>query len=585
MKNARKILPLIIPVFILVTLFVSFYEGHFVCANAQSHTLADIKANDINIPENDENASVSGENTPSTATSGKFTGKNLQYFEIKSPVSVYKEAEKVYIAEPNLLIIYENDTYKTIELSEFDVKHIEKCGNLMLILSHDNLYAVDLTVNELLPAPLFEKVNAFSVNNDTIIVNIANKVIFAKLDENGASFNEYTPKCETDLVGNASALFLCGTESSETYYYSNSSTIRLISNRTTTKVSDRYSNVKQIKSVGDEVYFSTESAVYRINANTYGDAELVFLSETLGITKLKDFFISDNLMLLCDVEGDRVIEYDLNAKALTEFEISFTKISLPDSFSFSLNVEPCYVVVTEGTELYDINLEKSLFLNYFVFNGYFLQKTESRYLVIKQTDDYYLISGEKIALVLKTDYDLLNYDLQDEGNKKMLISNDLRAFLLPDLNDSLVAFNLKSKDEVTVLKTISVGGVSFALVKDGENVGFIPESYLVESFYTPTENKNFTTATTSYKPTAVFADDKLSKKQDELGRYSTVLVYSEKDGVCYVSYGNGKFGYISKTELTKKGYLTDRIVLAVTLFLVAATVTAIYLENKYLYTK
>lgn len=584
MKNARKILPLIIPVFILVTLFVSFYEGLFVCANAQGYTLTDIKANDINAPEENENASDSDEKGAITENSGQFTGKNLQYFELKSPVSVYREDEKVYIAQPELLIIYENDTYKTIELSEFDVKHIEKCGNLMLILSNNNLYAVDLTVNELLPAPLFEKVNAFSVNNDTVILNIENKVIFAKLDESGTSFTEYTPKCETELVGNASALYLYNTQESETYYYSNGNMIRLISNRTTTIVSDRHSNVRQIKRVGDEVYFSTEAAVYKINANTY-DTEIVFLSETLNITKLKDFFISDNLMLLCDEEGDRVIEYDLNAKALTGFEISFTKIPLPENFSFSLNVEPCYVVVTQGTELYDINLKKSLSSNYFVFNGYFLQKTESRYLVIKQTDDYYLISGEKIALVLKTDYDLLSYDMQDEGNKTMLISNDLRAFLLPDLNDSLIAFNLNAKDEVTVLKTINVGGVLFALVKNGENVGFIPESYLVESFYSPTENKNFTTATTSYKPTTVFADDKLTEKQDVLGKYSTVLVYSEKDGVCYVSYGNGKFGYIPKTALTKKGYLTDRIVAAVTLFLIAATVTAIYLENKYLYTK
>ncbi len=584
MKDAKKILSFIIPVFISVTLFVSLCEGLFVCANAQDYVFADIQAADINAPEESESISGLTATDASTAVSGQYTGKNLQYFELKNPVSVYRENEKIYIAEPTLLVIYENDTYSTIELSGFNVKHIEKCGNLMLILSNDNLYAVDLTVNELLSAPLFEKVNAFSVNNDTIILNIENKVIFAKLDESGVSFTEYTPKCESELVGNASALCLYNTQTSETYYYSNGNMIRLISNRTTTIVSDKYSDVRQIKRIGDQVYFSTESAVYKINADEY-DAELVFSSATLGIAKLKDFFISDNLMLLCDEQGDRVIEYDLNAKAFTGFEISFTKIPLPENFSFSLSVEPCYVVIEKGTELYDINLDKSLSSSHFVFNGYFLQKTEDKYLVLKQTEDYYLISGEKIALVLKDDYEPINFEMQYQNNKKMLISNDLRAFLLPDLNDLLAAFKLKSKDEVTLLKTLSVGGVSFALIKQGENIGFIPESYLVESFYTPTENKNFTTATTSYKQITVFSDELLTEKQDVLGKYSTVLVYSEKDGVCYVSYADGKFGYIPKTALTKKGYLTDRIIAAVTLFLISATVTAIYLENKYLYTK
>ena len=105
MKKARKILPLIIPVFILVTLFVSFYEGLFVCANAQGSTLTDIKANDINAPEENKNASGSDEKSAIAENSGQFTGKNLQYFELKSPVSVYREDEKVYIAQPDLLII------------------------------------------------------------------------------------------------------------------------------------------------------------------------------------------------------------------------------------------------------------------------------------------------------------------------------------------------------------------------------------------------------------------------------------------------------------------------------------------------
>lgn len=557
----KKILPLILSIFALFILSSTAAGRLFAFAQ-------------------EEGAPLSGDGNASKTISGK----NLQYFELKNPVSVYRADGKVYIAEPSLLVIYENDTYETVALDGFEVSRIEKCGRLLLFLSGSDLCAVNLEKNELVSKPLYTHVDCFSVCGDTLLFGSGGRVYFATIDESGLTFSDYSPTCEIQLIGTASALSLNSVAPEESYYYSSGNVLRYISGTTTYIISSKHSGINRIRSIGDDVYFSVSGDIYKINRADYTE-QLVFSGKNYGIESAGDFFIDEDKMLVCDKGGNRVIEYDLTKNVLTGLEISFTKIFLPDNFGFTLTRSPSYVTVADKTELYDIDLTRSLNIGYFVFNGYFTQNGDGNYLVLKEFGDYYLISGEKIALVMKEDFGVHSLLPESDEEQTKLISNDVRAFLLPLLHDAVASFKINARESVTVLSVYRFNGVKYAFVRSKDSYGYIPQTYLVESFYTPKEDKRFTTATTSAKTSIVYSDEQMKIKQDELGKYSTVLIYEEKSDCYYVSYGDGKFGFIAKSSVTKRGILTDRIVAAVTLLIIAVTATSIYLINKYLYNK
>ena len=62
-----------------------------------------------------------------------------------------------------------------------------------------------------------------------------------------------------------------------------------------------------------------------------------------------------------------------------------------------------------------------------------------------------------------------------------------------------------------------------------------------------------------------------------------IIVYSEKDGVCYVSYADEKFGYIKSSDIAKKGEYTKKVVAAVILLTLSLCLTTIFFERKFLY--
>lgn len=548
-------------------------------------------------------------NKPVNSHADWIESKKLQYFKLENPVSVVRDQTNFYIAQKNLLAVYHtdessNEVYDKTELEGFNITHIEKWQNYLLVLSDGKLYAVNLIKTEsddqpytLIESPLFENVDTFSVCGEKFAVCC---------DINGETYVTYCKPSETQifekekqkkLLGSTNAFALVG---DDTLYYNYQNTLYA------TDVKNwqgplpdvqEYPNILQMQYC-DKLYFKTDSEIYVYSPDT-NKCEKLFTLADIGITSGGEFFVYQNKLLICDTANDKVIEFDLESKRKTDFEISFTKIPLPASFNYGLTLTPEILFIAGGTKLYSIDLKKSEELKYFYFSGeFYTQKKDAEYLVICEVDsEYYLISGDCTALVLKEDFTDENTPTKvlltspTDEKAQATISNDLKTFDYPILNSDYYSFELKKEDTVTIEKTLTVNQISYALISYTDRLdqttkkAYIPSSYLVYEQPTILEDKNFSTATTYHKQTDVFADNDLTQKIDTLDKFSDIVIYSTNNGVCHILYDGDKTGYIKQSAIAKKGDYTKRAVTVVLLLFASLTMTSVYFERKYLYNK
>lgn len=548
--------------------------------------------------------------------------KKLQYFKLEKPVDVFREDQTVYIAQKNLIVIYYDDTYRTLKPSsayyeaygeqrEFDISSMSKCGNALLFLSDDKLYSVELSAFSISKEPLLTGVSAFSVNGNRFIAYVSNEPdkqikFFEYNSSSGELFSEFFPDyAQTKINGKGASLALVeadDTKKTSTYYFG-SEELYVAQNKDILYVSDQtptaleYADGKlyvRAKTAGNDLIYLRESD----NSLT----PVVSLDES-GLNGANGFFVSDEKMLVCDTERDRIVEFDVTTKTFTDFEISFTKIDLPDDFSITPTATP-KVVSVNSESLYNVNLSSSWQNGYFVFSGSYKhdgKTAASEYLVVATVgSDYYLILGDCMALVLKDDYTPTAVPTNDGNGRKLVFTNDCTVYKLPyktadktldpdydSENDAVFfkAFAAKRGAEASVITTLTVRGVEFTYLSCEQGTGYIPSACLTEKAKDAPMRNNFTTATTSRKTTYVYSDNDLSSVIAELPSYSDVLVYSTDNGVCYVSFGDGEYGYIEQSALEKKGDFAKRMVAVCILLALSVCLTAIYFENKYLYSK
>ena len=560
---------------------------------------------------------------PKTVRADEISGKKLQYFKLENPVAVCRSGDEVYIAQKGLIIVYYNDTYRTLDLNEtykaetgvekqFDITSMSKCENTLLFMSGNQLYCVNLDSFKLRAAPLLENITAFSVCEDRFIASLndnAKSVKFFKYNTATESlFEEFTPtNVYTTINGNNPPVALCytNTVADNTTFYFSSESLSKVENRTITSVSEMAPTA--IAYSQGVLYMRVNNIIYSLNAAAGSNEKKTVLDLTQkNLTNAKGFFTDNGKMLLCDTENDRVIEFDLTGETAKEtgFEISFTKINLPENFAIQPNAAPQYITVNDNDQLYNVVIDSSVKEGYFVFGGMFQMTSgsSSQYLVAETIKDganeYYLIVGKCTALVLASDYSPIKIDLMRPQNEELVFTSDSKVYKLPyttaekslaqnydNESDSpyFVAFSATKGTKTKVLKECTLRGIKFAYVQCEQGVGYIPLSCLTKELLPPETRKDFTTATTARKVTNVYSDKELKNKIDELSSYSEVLIYSEENGVYYISYGEGKFGYLAKTDIVKKGDYVKRAVIVAVLLSLSLCLTFIFFENKYLY--
>lgn len=521
------------------------------------------------------------------------TGAKLEYFELTKPVCVAREGDVVYIAEKELIVIYHNDTYNKIPLEGFDIEYIAKCGNHLLVLSKNTLYSLNLATLEFAPLTFsennevdFSTVTSFAVNGERFAIATQNRrlFIFEVTDKENFLF---TLASSSDLTLDQSN-YLAINENLGVYYYSPSqSSLHFLDGNTGMQGPYKKFSLVSVDcfAYSETFYYKSSDVIYSLGQNLLNDLPVAVVNlKDLGIENSGDFFISGDKILICDTEKDRILEYDLTAKELTGFEISFTKIDLPQDFAITLNKTPNYVTVAEGVRLYDINLANSQKQGYFAFNGYYTQEQVSEYLVISEISNaYYLIAGEVVALVLKEDFTPAQLE-QTAVNKSAYLTTDATTYLHPRLTPEFTSFKVEKSAQVEVISTLKVAGVDYSLISSNGNLSYIPSSFLIGSLQTTPEFFPFETATTTNKEIIVYQDEFCKTEQGVLAPHSVIIISQKGEYVYQIIY-DGKVGYINKWDIEKRGWFTNKIVAVVLMLAFALLCTVIHFEIKYLYTK
>lgn len=515
----------------------------------------------------------------------------LEYFELDKPLSVDRNGDKVFIAQKDTVIVYHDETYDTIDVKGGDISYVEQCGNHLLILNADKVHSINLSTDELSNA-LFENVSSISVCGNYFAINQEQKVrVFNLTDKENFLYEEITP----DYMSGDGDIFILNSSNALalaqdlTFYYfaTDNKTIQDMDakGRQGSTFDTTFASVEQLffDNNLNVLYFKTENLIYRYLLNDK-KLELVLDLSKRKLSIKGKFCIDDNLLLYCDTDNDRVIEFDLQTLSPTGFEISFTKINLPQEFSIDYDCTPTFITVNEGDRLYNINLTSSIDKGYFLFNGYHKQDYTANYLVIKEINStYYLISGECFALVLKEDYATNAIALTEKTQTYRYTTNSGKVYKYPQLLSEFASFKFEKHEKVEITHTLSFNGIDYAIVKNDTESGFIPTSFLIEEIYSEPDFNSFTTATTSRNATDVYTDLNFKNKTDELKRFTSVVVLEEFENGYLIKYNGEKTGYVQKDALVKRGSYTDKIVAAVILLTLSLTITAVHFELKYLY--
>lgn len=535
-----------------------------------------------------------------SAAGAHSTVKNLEYFELEKPLSVFKSENKFYILQSDLAVIYRDDVYDTVDLAALGVnnaKSAQKCKNFLLILNEDGvLFGLNLSTYSV--KKIAESVCSFSVCEQTddglTVFAVCKKGeqklnLFRVTDGNNFLYTALDKKY-TPMSGQTEAFALLPDYSF--YYHWNGQLLKNTPPNTSKTVDDSAGNVEQVLYAGGKLYYKSNNAVYSISES---DAKTTEFSATALPSSSKGFFVSDDELYVCDYKNDRVIGYGLASKTTTGFEISFTKISLPEGFAINEAGALNAVTINDGEELYSIDLKKSFENRYFCYVGYFVQETSREYLVISEINDaYYLIAGERLALVDKKTHTPHAISTSSVGKKAFLTcsANALKypshdAFLSSDsaaeAEQYFESFLLNEGDEVLINSTLRFGEYEYALVVKNGKSGYVPASFLTESVYSPQEKITFYTADTYHKAADFYSDAALTKKTGELAAYSKIKIYGESGGAYRFKDENGNEGYIAKSCVQNPSYYTVRTSVILIIAGLSFLITALFLENRYLY--
>ena len=533
------------------------------------------------------------------ASAETLTGAKLEYFELSKPLCVVKDGEVVYIAQKDLLVVFYtdeegNETYKKVDLTpygDFTVKQIAKYGNFLFTLCDSKLFALDLTSYEFIPLAhptdntiSFENIDCFAISGDyfTVANDQRDILIFKLSGEDSLNFElVYTDKASD----RASSIAL--TPDLNVFYYDNvKNKLFFVSKALGMQGPFQSSNIPVADSFAydNAFYFKADDVIYTIEANLNATQTVVADLTKFDIQNSGDFFVIGDKILICDTQNNRVVEYDITQNALTSFEISFTKINLPTDFEIAFNGNPKYIDVAKGTSLYEIDFEQSQKLGYFVYNAYYPQQHDAEYLVISEIgSDYYLIGGDVTALVLADDF-TPNLVTKTNVNKTAYLTTDAKAYLQPRLTKDFACFSLEKFSSVEVLSSLTLAGVDYSLIKQGESIGYIPTSFLVSALNKLPEYNSFKTANLTNKTVTLYSDEACTQSLESLPAHTQIIITDEYDS-CYKVVHGEKVGYILKADVQKRGSLTNKRVAVILLLTIAVTVTVIFFEKKYVFNK
>lgn len=543
-----------------------------------------------------------GVKTAKNAYAAETRVKNLEYFELDKPIAVQKSGNSFYIAQSDLIVIYHDETYDKIDLKTSspkieNVTDIKKCGTRLLILADDGLFAMNLTTFEI--KKLFSDVSAVSVcenandnacafitlgksgNVSLYKVTDATNFVYSSLDKNYISPN--APQ-GIALCPDYSFYYYCENDG---YIYKNGA------DKTSRGVTRPSGAATNLQYSGGTLYYKSANKVYSVSQR-FEIADVADLSSFLA--NPRGFALSGNLLYACDYDNDKVVEYDVTTHAVTGFEISFTKIYLPSDFSVNFSSEITTVTIKANSDLYSVDLHASIKNGFFSYVESYKQPAEREYLIVCEVEGgYYLVAGDCFALIDKNKGYSRKTLSQSASSANAYAVSAADALKLP-VHDALIAspesisafktFAALKNQKLTVLSEFAFGDYEYALVQnENGQKGYLPSTLLTPTVYVPEQKTEFYSANAYHKKVEVYSDETLSTKIGEIEPYSQIMIYGEGQNSYSIKTKSGLKGYIAKNCVQNPSYYCVRTSIILIVAGISFLITALFLENKYLYAK
>lgn len=254
-------------------------------------------------------------------------------------------------------------------------------------------------------------------------------------------------------------------------------------------------------------------------------------------------------------------------------------IDIPEGFSTAYSKEQTFAKIKEGAKLFKVDLSE-VGGEYFKFVDYTENVDKSTdYAVIKLDERYSLVIKNGVSAVVRnsdieSEFYVTNYDYSRYANVKFT------AYSLPVLEKLYkTEHQIDKYNKVEIIGEITFNGKLFCIVKDGEKIGYIPKTFLVEKIVTEDGDAQIENVYV-YKKGGVIV---LDGEGNQLGIFEdkTKVTVLKRGNLLTILYGNG-VGYVDSACIVPDSTSDVLKSVAVLIASLSVCITAIYLENRFL---
>ena len=275
---------------------------------------------------------------------------------------------------------------------------------------------------------------------------------------------------------------------------------------------------------------------------------------------------------------------------------SITNIAVPEGFALSADS----ALTPENLELVQPAAGKNLFFVSEEIAGESGEKFDylslaaadgKQYVYGGETQGFYILLGEEIALVKKADAQKLPaYTAAEERRAYAATSVHLYYFPVLTQNDRYVLTNaqrLPAKREIAVYGFVIVNGREFYYAEEGGKYGYVPSDFITFELYQTPQIDEFTPKIldAGKKGVTVYADETLGEVSEILYEDTEVKAYATgTENVYYVEYTavdrTTAFGYVSGDCFLARGKHAVRNAVIIVLVTLSVTATSFYFINR-----
>lgn len=269
----------------------------------------------------------------------------------------------------------------------------------------------------------------------------------------------------------------------------------------------------------------------------------------------------------------------------TELNISTPySIEIPNGLNFNFNDNQNFVNVKQGAKLFKVDAKK-LDGKFFDFIGYSEAKSSNTdYAVIPLNDKFSLLIKENIVAVARNS-DILNPAKTVEKTQGFGYAIvDFNIYSLPVLQEDflITSSNITFGTNVETIGHITFNGTEFFLITDGENIGYIPKSFLVENIVTSDGTTEISDVYV-YKKGGITVYDNEGNTLGTISKKTKVTVL-KRGNTLTIMYGDG-IGFIDSDCIVSSSSADVLKAVAVIIASLSVLVTMLYFEFKYLFRK